>query len=837
MKKAFYLAGRYHRAHRAQYAASLVCLILFVCALQISILLRAGLLTEMEQSFEEMYGTYTDILYKVDREQLDAYSDQIASSRSGVTVAYTQIATEETDVSVYLGTMDKNTIELKKIRLESGAFPQSAGEIAVEQSTCYALGIDASAIGQSVTLPLVQADGSTMEQTFVLVGILRDYVSEWKRLDSSGNAVSMPPPAVLTWDSGTEPLYVHVLCNGILFPNDLGGVRAENYYHPERNTQLQGQKTTVDLIALPLSILFCIAAFLGIYSLILNALTAMQPYCRLLRLTGASIRLVKRMIFADLAVQYMETVVGGGVCSVLLLFLAEKLMAALGVPFRCVFPPLLFLPPILASFLAFLLSYRILRKRLFPTVPLTNGFVSHKTSKRRINHYGTLGDLWHHATKKQYFSQNCITTLLAAFCVLFSVGGIFFAQFAPRVDHSTAALNNFPEDQDYQLFVTSGGSSPLHFNISLPREMGISQANLDRIRATEGLQVTSAYINWMTSHFLLLYEGEPSPYLHALVEEGRVFEGEGPKMEELKKLLNISSGDQLVEPFLLGMDVLSVREQYDKLTEGVFQEETFVSGEEILAPDSVCHVGEEYTLITPVLLEGSPKKDQSDQITFDIRTVRVGATYPSEQTSDPVILSAEFIFSIDPSARYESIGILNTRKDRPETEQQAQALLMDIASRSDNVSFRNFLEERSVYEASVRSKTLGILASLAVFLVMLLLSFTLATYVRVKTNFHSYTLMRTMGANRKTISQLLLSENLFSIFRGGLLGYLISLAVIVWLCREFDYLPFWDILWNASLPTFLGTFGIMMIFNALAIRRPVKELLQKSVVDSILKSL
>ena len=208
-------------------------------------------------------------------------------------------------------------------------------------------------------------------------------------------------------------------------------------------------------------------------------------------------------------------------------------------------------------------------------------------------------------------------------------------------------------------------------------------------------------------------------------------------MEELKKLLNISSGDQLVEPFLLGMDVPSVREQYDKLTEGVFQEEAFVSGEEILAPDSICHVGEEYTLITPILLEGSPKKDQSDQITFDIRTIRVGATYPSEQTSDPVILSAEFIFSLDPSARYESIGIRNTQKDRPETEQRAQAILMDIASRSDNVSFRNFLEERSVYEASVRSKTLGILASLAVFLVMLLLSFTLATYVRVKTNFHS----------------------------------------------------------------------------------------------------
>ena len=97
--------------------------------------------------------------------------------------------------------------------------------------------------------------------------------------------------------------------------------------------------------------------------------------------------------------------------------------------------------------------------------------------------------------------------------------------------------------------------------------------------------------------------------------------------------------------------------------------------------------------------------------------------------------------------------------------------------------------------------------------------------------------MRTIGANRKTISRLLLSENLFSVLRGGLLGYLISLAAIVLLCGKFNYLPFWDILWYASLPTFLASLGIMMIFNALAIRRPVKELLQKSVVDSLFKSL
>ena len=260
---------------------------------------------------------------------------------------------------------------------------------------------------------------------------------------------------------------------------------------------------------------------------------------------------------------------------------------------------------------------------------------------------------------------------------------------------------------------------------------------------------------------------------------------------------------------------------------------SFVSGEEILAPDSVCHVGEEYTLITPILLEGSLKKDQSDQITFDIRTVRVGATYPSEQTSDPVILSSEFIFSIDPSARYESIGILNTQKDRPETEQQAQVLLMDIASRSDNVSFRNFLEERSVYEASVRSKTLGILTSLTVFLVMLLLSFTLATYVRVKTNFHSYALMRTIGASGKTIRRLLLSENLFSVLKGTLLGYAVSLAAIVLLCTKFNYLPFGDILLYSSLPVFLITSGIMLLFNFLAIRRPVREFLEKSAMDAL----
>ena len=95
-----------------------------------------------------------------------------------------------------MGSMDSNALDLKAIHLEEGRLLKTKDEIAIEQATYTALELTAT-IGNEILLPVVK-NGNERTEKFRLVGILQDYVSKWKRLDSSKISVKNPPPGILT---------------------------------------------------------------------------------------------------------------------------------------------------------------------------------------------------------------------------------------------------------------------------------------------------------------------------------------------------------------------------------------------------------------------------------------------------------------------------------------------------------------------------------------------------------------------------------------------------------------------------------------------------------------
>ena len=96
-----------------------------------------------------------------------------------------------------IGVMDETFLEIGRISLLTGCFPESAGEIAMEADLLSALGYGYT-LGQEITLTVnlsaVKEDDSTItvpvEQTYTLCGILREYTSRWTR----GIANSAMPP-------------------------------------------------------------------------------------------------------------------------------------------------------------------------------------------------------------------------------------------------------------------------------------------------------------------------------------------------------------------------------------------------------------------------------------------------------------------------------------------------------------------------------------------------------------------------------------------------------------------------------------------------------------------
>ena len=104
MRTALRLTKWYHRAHRRHFAANTACIVLFLCALQLSLMIRDGVLCAMEQSAFETYGSYTEVLYHVNPDALLQSREAIASSGSGVVSVTARIQTEESSVPLCLGT-------------------------------------------------------------------------------------------------------------------------------------------------------------------------------------------------------------------------------------------------------------------------------------------------------------------------------------------------------------------------------------------------------------------------------------------------------------------------------------------------------------------------------------------------------------------------------------------------------------------------------------------------------------------------------------------------------------------------------------------------------------
>lgn len=94
----------------------------------------------------------------------------------GITRSYGQIQT--TLDTFGFGTMDEEFIQLGRITLEDGRWPQSESEIVMEGSLLNALGCDYT-LGQQISLPVQLNSGETVVQNYTLCGILREYTRIW----------------------------------------------------------------------------------------------------------------------------------------------------------------------------------------------------------------------------------------------------------------------------------------------------------------------------------------------------------------------------------------------------------------------------------------------------------------------------------------------------------------------------------------------------------------------------------------------------------------------------------------------------------------------------------
>lgn len=185
MKVLWLLNLRYIGSHRKFFIKSAACIMLLVCGVFVSLSLRDSYLQAESDAMYAESGRYERIVYNASPEAVKKQADAGKEAGLGFIRMEGTVPVENMDPKAYplLGHMDEKALYYKPLLLLKGDYPKSGNEAALEERAYYQLGLTASP-GESFTLPVIE-NGKTVEKTYTLSGILKDYSADLLFLDMS----------------------------------------------------------------------------------------------------------------------------------------------------------------------------------------------------------------------------------------------------------------------------------------------------------------------------------------------------------------------------------------------------------------------------------------------------------------------------------------------------------------------------------------------------------------------------------------------------------------------------------------------------------------------------
>lgn len=262
---------RYHKKITAFFFA----LLLLVFALVLTIFpLFNYVISSIADTGAIKYGKQDIILYNLNNTQLAALQKNFSSSKIGIVETYGswQIAEQSKEGSITLGYFDDVAWELSCISLLEGFLPQNEGEIALEQSARYRLGID-FAVGDQLTFTQ-----QGVQKNFTVCGILRNYTNTWD-VPSSNQLIpgyNDMPKGIITHLKQPPIINIHTLCYTDGYSRDISIAASEwgvqqsasgSYYSGVLIEQLAPLKTFRNIFVMLIffGVVLCINTGLSLY--------------------------------------------------------------------------------------------------------------------------------------------------------------------------------------------------------------------------------------------------------------------------------------------------------------------------------------------------------------------------------------------------------------------------------------------------------------------------------------------------------------------------------------------------------------------------------------------
>lgn len=837
MKQALYLTKKYVRSYPKRCIGLVWCISLFLFAFLVILWYNNSFHFSLEENNRIKYGSYAGILFDVDHDLVSENNDGLRSEGAGLVKGSWKINSSQEDI--WVGSIDENASALIPLSLQSGKMPQKEGEVAIEKSVYDQLGLSQK-VGETIVLPIPQEDGTTMEKEYLLTGIIDNFSAKLRTLDKETKQFSIP--SVLLFDDGSLPsAYVHVFAKSAV---SFSRVLNNQYWFLSESSYNISQKSIVsNIILFPMALFFVFTTILGVFTVGSYFFKQQEPYLTVLRCLGFSKKKSGKFLAFQGFLLWGTSLSFAVILSILVLLLVQYLssFSEEKLYLRLNPEPVIAAGLLSGSILA--VTFAVLLKRFYNRPPLRQAaYLSRKKRRSQTN----LKRCWHQAYGMRYRLQNTTSLLLVFFCVAFSIMGSFLPLFDAR---GTTFQNpdNFADDTDYALYVPGGSSSAESYYINFPVDQGVLREEAAPILENEKVKIMDAYISNLCVPFFLTTHNPENRLLHRyaveIPEEYTAQTGisrnpffEHPRTEEMIKL---AGGD----PDIHALIDLPVKWQpYEvmvKNTKGLssetLKEENYKKGIEIVGPDTLCSVGDTFTLVIPVADQQATEGNIEDHVKFEIAHVTVAATYPLVENQEPnLLISSEYLFSIYPDINYEYLTLQNLcPEDREWTEDLEENLInLQLNAKSD-LHYSNYTEMAQEFYQEVNLQAAQIISCVLIFVIIILIAITCAGYVQIRSNLMSYSIMRAIGADVNTVQNLMLHEVAHTIKKGILSGVIVGFGVIIAFSVLYFNIKTWDIFLFYVLPLSLITIFLLYFGSRFAIKFAIRPLLDENLIQRI----
>ncbi len=830
MKSYFYLVKKYIKSYKKRCICIVLCMSLFLFAFLTILWYHSSFNYSLDINDKLKNGSYKTIEFYANKDLVSKNENELIKEGAGILKGLWKIDNEEADI--WVGSADERVIDLLSIKFLKGEMPKSKNEAAIEQSTYDALDLKCK-LGDTVDLAVRNEDGSTVMKSFVLTGIIENFSSRLKSLSKSDDGTQIfSIPSVLTINQDVDPGYVHVVSKEI--SGTTLGLDSKSSYFAEDNDIYSSTSDVSNLILTIMISIFVLTTVIGVLTISVYFFKEQEQYLNLLRCIGFSKKKSRKLLFIQGLLLLISSLVIAVVASVLVLLLLQLISSFSSQPLFLDLNPLILIAAILLEGIISFVSFNVLLGRFYKNVPLR---LTIHSSKRPRKSQTNIKRCWHKAYSGKYRIQNTSCIVLIFLCVVMSIFGSFHPLFMARTT-TFDNPDNFPNNSDYCLHMYGGSSNVKSYYINFPIGEGVSRKLADKIASDDRVRVLDASVSQTCIPFFLTAQDPENKLLYKYAVEaekaGHNYLLKNDHEDEMIRLAGgNSSTENLVELPIMWQSYASVRNKIDTFSNGEISEKGYKDGVQVIAPDDLCSVGDEFTMVVPIPDEYATEKNIDEHIKFEVAKVQVAATYSKEQyDSDELILSTEYIFSIYPDLNYEIFLIENLDHNDQDWVDELEQDLENLELHSRNIRYDNYAEMSKEFYDKVNLQTFQTVVSVFIFIIIIMVAIVFSSFVQVRSNLRSYIIMRAVGARIETIRKLVTNEIHYIMTVGIVSGAVVGWVLIMYLSSR-GYEKVWDIYLFYVAPVFIGTVILLYFGSRLATKRAVHSLINRNIIERL----